>query len=126
MSGTEDERLRCGNCRAEVDLATGVKVSIEREGEQLTGALCEDCAAIECRHCGGTTSIRTLLEGDFQLLSKSPLVECDRCEEEVSARHAVEIQHPNDPQYQKRICEDCFKEITVPQDYTVIRDFRVE
>jgi len=126
MVEAADEELQCGNCRSEVDLATGVKITIKSEGQKQTGALCEECAEVECDDCGGMTSIRTLLEGDIQLLAKSPLIVCDRCEAEWEARDAVEIRHPNDPQYRKRICGDCFKEITVPPDYEVLRDFPIE
>lgn len=122
MSDAVDGRLRCEDCRSVVDLATGVKVSIERDGEQRTWVYCGDCADIECRHCGGLTPVRTLVAEDLERQATIPHVECDRCGEGAPAKNAVELRHPDDPEYQKRVCGECFQGITVPPDYTVIRD----
>lgn len=122
MPNAVDGRLRCENCRSAVDLASGVKLSIEHGGEQRTWAFCEDCADIECRHCGGLTPVRTLVAKDLERKATGRQIECDRCGEGASAKNAVELRHPDDPEYQKRVCGDCFKGITVPPDYTVIRD----
>lgn len=123
MSNAVDGRRRCQHCRSVVDLASGVKLAIERDGEERTWAFCEDCADSECRHCGGLTPVRTLVATDIERKATGRHVACDRCGDGAPVKNAVELRHPDDPEYQKRVCGDCFRGITVPPEDTVVRDF---
>lgn len=51
------------------------------------------------------------------------VVECSRCGGSTSVTDAAELRHKQDKQYRRRLCADCLKEVAVPSDYRVVRDF---
>lgn len=128
---TEDSWTRtthsgeCNECGTNIGSDPVTKIIIEQDNKRLTTVLCPACAVIECTDCGFDVSLKTTIDEREEIWTDTQLVECNRCDGSIPLRNAVELRHKQDPQYHRRLCGDCFEEITVPADYNVVRDFSV-
>lgn len=114
----------CRNCGRIVGSGDGIKVVRREEDSARSTVLCPDCAVLLCENCGTPVPVSSVFEEEKR--GGNWVLTCDRCEEDVLLDEMVEIRNEHDPNYRKRICADCFEEVSIPSGYAVHRDVSAE
>lgn len=123
MVGRNRQLGWCKHCGRPVDLESGVEIVVRRRGKRVRTVLCDGCATAECPSCGTDVPVRGAIPGTHRSSQRIQRVECDRCGDSVAAANAVELRRSTEKRYRKHVCGDCLKEIAVPSEYRVVRDF---
>jgi len=116
----------CRSCGRDVDLETGVEITVKRDRTKTRTLLCERCATVECEDCGSDVPIRAVLPKRTHGSAGFRRVECARCDDAVFAHDAVEIRHTRNRAYRKIVCAECLKRIAIPKGYRVVRDVALD
>ena len=122
MSFSIGSHARCDRCGSRSEIEEGLKIAVQSDGDEAEWFICGDCSEIDCGQCGARIPVRSALLGEL-IRESGQFIECVRCGTETLDSNAVLLRHKQHNQYRKLICGDCFKDITVPSEYTVIRDF---
>ena len=99
-----------------------VDVTLHEGDRYRTTALCEDCAAVACGSCGSGVPITQALVNRSDIWEEHRLHQCGKCGESVLGSAIVELRNKKDPNYRKRICEDCLEDLPIPSHIRVVRD----
>lgn len=126
MSDPLGSPKRCDKCGSSITSEPGLEIVLVRDGNELPLTFCSDCDEVACPTCGTHISFHSHLFDEHNQGQNPAIIRCDRCEEQTTVSDAIKLRHKNHARYRKIVCGDCFKQITVPSEYTVIRDFSPE
>lgn len=122
MAQAEERPSRCSACGTPLGGGTTLDITLHEGGRFRTTALCADCAAVACGSCGSGVPITQALLNRGDIWEEHRLYDCGKCEESVLGSEIVELRNRKDPDYRKRICQECLQELTIPSHIRVVRD----